>query len=1347
MSFSLKGQEVYEFAHLNSSDGLSQSSVITIDQDAAGVMWIGTRDGLNTYDGEHFQVHRNTKGDTLGLSNNDILEVDVDESGGVWVGTTNGLNYFNTVTERYTQFFNEPNNPNSIPNNTIRELLSSPGFVWVGTGRGLSLLNLKDSTFQNFVNDPTDDQSLTNDQVNDIYKDKSGNIWIGTSGGLNKATLSKEGIVELLPFRIDGLEVCELNIQTITQVPGTEQLVLGTRGNGVFIIDTKTASLVKSFTAPEITHPDVRSVVYDEEGNLWVGTYDGINIISQKGTVEWVRHEDGNERSLSRNTIKCIYKDKQGGMWIGTYYGGISIYNKAIFNFRNIKAKSGDSGLSYNVVSSITSANDELYLATEGGGITIIKSRDEYKYLNSTNSELPSDNVKCLSKEGDELLIGTYNRGASIYNLETASFTRMFNEQAGLTSPSVYGVLKVKGYYWVGTFGEGIFIYNSNNLIKVVQHDPDQTQSLSDNQVRALYEDSSGNIWIGTQNGLNFLSAENARNLNPSFKKYLFNQDNESGQDVLCIFESSDKQIWFGTKEGGLNKIVNGEVQNVPFLEESGQVTSQTVHAIEEDQDQMLWISTNHGLIRFDPMSETSRYYTEADGLASNEFNSNSSFKTPNGTMYFGSLGGITYFDPNSMVRNTFKPRVIIRDLFIGNERVRPLDQYEVLSQAIQYENNITLDYDQSIFTMHFALPNFVNPRKNKYVYRLKGLQEDYTVTTDNSATYTIQRPGKYVFEVKGQNSNGLWSDEFTSLVIVVEPAPWRTPLAFAFYAVSILVALYFLIKVIQNQYNLKHELLLEHQKSDQEKQLNRLKLEFFTNISHEFRTPLTLITGPLQRILQEYRGSRGLFRQLVTIEKNADQLLKLINQLMDFRKLENNEFKLKAAEGNFVNFAKEIFLSFKSHAKNERYTYEFIADREDIQVYFDRDKMERVLYNLISNAFKYSRSGGSISVKIHDSGELVKVVVSDDGIGFDKKDRPKLFHRFYQIDAAGDKRNPGSGIGLSLVRGLVELHGGKVSAHSDGENKGSEFIVELRKGAEHLSEEHLLENFQSSESIMPYTEGVPEIKEPEQIDLETEIKLNASKKVLIVEDNEQLRSFMADVLGSYKILTASNGKEGLERAIAEVPDIIISDVMMPEMDGISLCSEIKSNVITSHIPVILLTARTSLIFKYQGLESGADDYINKPFNIREFILKVKNLLSVIERLKSKFKQESGINPSEVTITSLDEELMEKAISIVDKNISNEFFDISLFSTELGLSRTMLFSKIKAWTDMTPNEFILTMRMKRAAQLLEKGKANVSQVCYEVGYKNPKYFSKCFQKYHNMTPTAFSKRFSIPESN
>ncbi|MEQ9302378.1 MAG: ATP-binding protein, partial [Marinoscillum sp.] len=576
----------------------------------------------------------------------------------------------------------------------------------------------------------------------------------------------------------------------------------------------------------------------------------------------------------------------------------------------------------------------------------------------------------------------------------------------------------------------------------------------------------------------------------------------------------------------------------------------------------------------------------------------------------------------------------------------------------------------------------------------------------------------------------------------------------FLIYFLIVIVAFYVLTNMILSRSKLRHQLELEHMENERQHSIHQMKLRFFTNISHEFRTPLTLIIGPLEQILNDYKGSNRVYKQLRVMEKNSVRLLKLVNQLLDFRKFENKHEKLQTAEGNIVKFVEEIFLSFRQYAKIHHIDYDFLPQQEQVSVWYDRDKMERVFYNLISNAFKYTEEGGAIKVVVSSEENQFTCTISDTGIGLDPEHIDQIFDRFYEVETESHPKHQeqkGTGIGLAIAKGVVEMHSGTITVNSE-KGVGTTFVIKIPLGKDHLADHEIIQNFKDSEDLTTYQKiSNLELDQNDSEEVSGTLETVTDDHlpcVLVVEDNPSVRKFIVEVFkDEYRIEEAENGMQGFKKAVQIVPDLIISDVMMPRMDGIEFCFQAKSNLKTSHIPFILLTARTSLIFKFEGLESGADEYINKPFNVKELKLKTRNLINTFRKMREKFSNESIVKPAEITVSSLDEKLLKKSLQILEENISNEFFNIQLFSSELGVSRTMLFTKVKAWTNLTPNEFIHSMRMKRAAQILEQNKVTISEVSYHVGFSNPKYFSKCFQKYHGATPTEYAGKFTISETD
>ena len=1307
-------------------------------------MWFGTRDGLNKYDGSRFTIFRNDAADKSSISNNDILAIEEDKSGQLWVGTYNGLNCYNPVTNTFTRYLHTKNN-HSISSNAIWSIKEIGGEMWFGTSKGLTIYNKKTKVFTSVFHSETDPSTLPSNNILSILKTKKGEIWVGTTKGLCLLIGRKNGKLSFKNY-LNTTDL--LNVQTIAE-DKKGNLWIGTKNVGLLKFDKSTNKFVPFLSNKKYReiNTDIRALALDSQGSLWIGAYDGIYILSEGKELQKINNSN-NSNGIDK--VKSVYIDKKGSVWIGCYYKGVNIWDVSNVNFSNYNQNSKKIPMSFDVVSSIIAdKNQNVYFGTEGGGITVYNLNSETtSYINSKSGQTTKNDIKSMCLDKDHILwLGTFSKGISAYNtiLKRIEDNRISSElNILLKETGVYSIkTEENGILWIGTFSKGLIRYNTiSKDFQIIGNDNTKPNFLTNNIVRTILVDKQKRLWVGSQNGLNLISLQNFNPNKYAIRHFFFDTAALSGDDILTLFQDSQNKIWVGTKAKGLHYFDGKKFNRINLKIGNTVITS--IHSILEDDDKNLWISTNQGIIKYSTTRKTVVIYDQKDGLASNEFNDNAALKLDSNQFYFGSPSGATYFDARKISLNQYVPQVLITDLKIKNETIHANDSTAILEKSIGYTKTITLDYDKANFSINFAIPNYIRSKNNQYSYRLTGLENNWTTTKNPEAIYAIQNPGTYVFEVRGANNDGVWNKVPTTLTVVVKPAPWRSIWALLLYGIIIGSALYGLIWIMKSKTRLKQKLELEYLETKRIEENNRAKLDFFTNISHEFRTPLTLILGPLQQILSDYNGTNEMYKKLLVIEGSANHLLSLINRLMDFRKLEN-EVKLESANGNIVKFTKEIFLSFIEYAKDGGYNYTFETQEEEILVYFDRYKLERVFYNLISNAFRYTPKGGDIKIKINYDNENLFIAVEDSGVGIADEHIDKIFDLFFEVPLHNNVQknyNKGTGIGLSIVKNIVKLHKGNIEV-TNKEAGGVVFQVTLPLGRAHLSENEIIEDFKISDDIAQYSAQLETQEITEHEDIDDFVVHGEKQTILLVEDHKALRTFMKNLLKKeYNIIEAENGKIAFEKALQHVPNLIISDVIMPEMVGTELCSKIKENLKTSHIPVILLTSRSSLVYKFEGLESGADDYISKPFNLIEFKLRVKNLLNSTERLKKKFTSEDNFVPSEITVSSLDEELLKKAFKIIEENISNEQFDIPFFCAELGVSRTMLFLKIKAWTNYTPNEFIHEIRLKRAAQLLEQNKLNVSEVSYKVGFNNPKYFSKCFQKRYGETPSQFADKFS-----
>ncbi|GAL70828.1 two-component regulator propeller domain-containing protein [Jejuia pallidilutea] len=1174
--FGFSQRDIYRFKHFSTADGLSQNTIIAIQQDSLGQIWFGTRDGLNKFDGSEFTIYRHQKDNPLSISNNDILCIEKGHSGYLWIGTYLGLNKYNPKTDSFKTY---KTNNTTIGNNiiwSVKELTNKE--IWVGTPSGVS------------VYDKTIDALKSLDsgyQVYSIFESKSGIVYLGTNLGLQQSTKHANGnyTFEI----IKGTE--NLIIQDFEET-ARGHLLLGTKTKSVIEFYPKTKSVHPYFNKTELVgkNKNVRQLLFDGKGNLWLGTYNGLQIANEEKHIITLHKNINDNESLSDNYIKALFKDKKGAIWIGTYYGGVTLWDESNVNFVNITQKPGNMGLKFKAVSSIVRHKNLLFFGTEGGGISILNTQNStYKYVGVREyPNLKSNNIKSLYITDDKnLWIGTFNKGMVLYNFVDDVFEneKISNKLVNLINNScVYNINRDNfGHLLFGVLGKGVIQYN----IETKAFNVFNTASigLSNDIIRDIEVDAQNNIWVSTIEGLNLISS------NKEVKHFFYDDKQNSGYSTTTIFKDSKSVIWAGAEAGGLYKFDGNDF--VPVNLKTGKESTIVVRSILEGNNGNFWISTNNqGLLYYNPIEEKIlKNYTLQDGLVGNQFNNNASLKIGNTDYIFGGPSGAVYFNTNNLVKNDYAPQVIITDFKIKNKSVNVNGERALLSKTITFTDKLELSHNQGNFSISFSIPNFINPNGNKYLYRLKGLEDDWIETSQNTAFYTIQNPGNYSFEVKGINNDGIINETPTVLSVRVKPAPWRSWWAFLLYGIIVFSVLYYLMDILKSRTKLKHQLALEQLEVEQTKAVNKAKLEFFTNISHEFRTPLTLILGPLHQMLENYRGTSSMYKKLKVIEGSANHLLQLINRLMDFRKFESNLMKLETAEGNIVKFLQEIYLSFSEYAKDGNYEYTFDTTSENIQVFYDRYKLERVFYNLISNAFRYTPKGGKIAIKVIQEPDTLCIKVEDSGVGIAEEYRDKIFERFFELsinNKPDTNYNKGTGIGLSIVKNIIDLHKGEITVSSNETGIGSVFTVVLPLGRQHLEDHEIIQDFKFSDDLAQYVNQLDE----QNIVFEHEVfehKHDDEKPtILIVEDNTQLRKFIVDTLfKEYNILEAENGKIAYKLAIAEPVDLIVSDVIMPKMTGTELCSVIKEDIRTSHIPVILLTSRSSLIYKMDGLERG----------------------------------------------------------------------------------------------------------------------------------------------------------------
>lgn len=1364
------GQTRYKFQKISIDKGLSQSVVNSIVQDHMGFMWFATQDGLSRFDGYKFTNYYNNPDDSFSLSNNFIQCVFRDNDNQIWVLTSDGLNLFDYEKERFIIFNNVPGNYSSISNNNLTSIAQCrDGNLWIGTyGGGFNYYNKKTKTFKRFQHSNKNSNSLSNDKVMAIYEDRNGFLWIGTQGGGLNYFNPQTGIFTVFKANIADPTALQSNYIRCIFEDRDKRLWIGTnKGLALF---NKNENNFQSFTydpqnSNSINGNTVLAVIGDHLGNLWVGTEEnGLNklVLSDFGKNASFEHFSmkESEYGLSIRTVQSIYEDRDNNIWIGTYSGGINFISCFPDKFEKYQHSTYDyNTINYPKVMGLCQGiNDDLWIGTDGGGLDRLnmKTKTIKHYLhNKNNPNSISDNaILCGYKDhNNNLWFGTYSGGLNRYNPKSETFTRYKNVPSDSSSLGGNDVRVIyedsKNNIWIGTNGGGLCRYNPKlNNFKVFNT---SNSDISNNDVRCLKEDALGRLWIGHYgSGLDCYDPAKG-----TFVNYMYNKNNRSSirsNYLYAILIDRKNRIWIGTGGGGLNLFVEKNKSFKAFTNKEG-LSNNFIHAMLEDSQGNIWISTNKGISKFLVDEFKFENFDTYDGLQNGEFSDGCALTTKDGLMCFGGVQGLNTFYPDKVEKITFVPDVVLTDFQLFNTPIRPgtNEPDNPLKKSISVTKSITLNYKQSVFTIDYVALNYTSPEKSLYSYKMEGLDNEWNnVGTHRSATYRNLSPGQYTFQVKASNQDGIWSKKITSLKIIVLPPFWRAWWAYTIYILFIGLIGYIIIIYYKRENTLKNNLLLEQISRQKEHQLNQEKLRFFTNISHEFRTPLTLILGPLEDILEKETYLTQLGRKLLLIYKNANKLLDLINLLLDFRKIETGNMKLSVAKGNIVKFAKEICFVFREYGKQKKIQFNFISRSNEIELWFDREKLEIIFNNLLSNAFKYTSQEGLVTVEVSEgegtlfekNNEVVILKFVDTGIGINEKYLANVFESYYSLEHT--KGYKGTGIGLALTKSLVELHKGKISVEST-EGKGTCFTIEFLKGKEHFDPEIVTDSFKNSEDPEHYQSKRKVLADSDHDIVEVENKSIDEenldlKLLLIVEDNTDVRAYIKDSFaGKFRILEASNGVEGIDLAVRNIPDIIISDVMMPEMDGIEFCSRIKSTVATCHIPLVLLTARSSLSHKREGYDIGADSYVTKPFSSELLISRVNNLLKSRLQLKEYYKRSLLLMPSEQLANTPDEKFLKRLAEIVEKLMSEPDFDVSRLAQEFNFSRPVLYRKVKALTNLSLIEFIRTIRLNRAAQMLKTGQYRVSEVAFEVGFNDLKHFRQCFKEQFNITPSELSK--------
>ena len=1345
----------YIIKRLGIEQGLSNNYVVSITQDKQGFLWFATEEGLNRFDGTRFTTYYKndvSQKDHQGITGNELNQVYADtERPIIWIATQrNGLNAYNYHSQTFTVYQNDSKNPHSLITNDVTAIEPATknkdglwictyyrgiDFLDIPTGKfthynkktiptlssdqtwtaldggdgnlyighvlgGLSILSLKDKSVRNYRSIPGDPTSLPGDDVRTIIKDTNGNIWLGTDHGLALFDAVTQKFVTFRDNPNDKYSTLSSRILSIKQL-NDNKLWVASELNGIAILDLKQSLFL---SAKQIT-------------------------------IEPLQEGDAH-RSLSNSSVRTIFQDSFNNIWIGTWGGGINFISDEpplFTTYTYSPIPNSENSLNSKIASSVCTDNQgRVWVGTDGGGINVFEKGKRIAIHKKETGAIPSNFLLTSFRDSkNNIWFGTFHGTISCYSPQTKSFRQI--------SPSNRPLQDVRAFYedkqhnmWLGC-SDGIYVLDPNTM-EIIKHYHTSNSELHGNFVRSITQDAKGQFWIGAfGDGLGVYT--------PDFRlvKRFVQRDGFCSNTINQIYQDSRQRMWIATGEGLVCFPSNDNTTYKTYQRKDGLINTY-IQAITEDQKGNIWFSTNKGIGCYISEKECFYNYGHSDDVPAGNFMSASVARSNDGSIYFGSINGVCCFNPTTMMGDSKLPQVVITEMKIF-ERLGNLENSETLV-PLSDGNEVALSHGQNTFSLTFNVQNYSLVNQVEYAYMLKGLENSwYTVNESNNVIFRNMPPGKYEFLIKARIHNQDWPEEVTSLIIRIHPPLWLTWWAKLIYALLAASIIYFILHAYKKKINLESLYTLEKKNHEQEQELNQERLRFYTNITHELRTPLTLILGPLEDMQKDTALPAKQTQKLSVIHQSALRLLNLINQILEFRKTETQNKKLCVCKGDISPLIREIGLKYKELNQKPNINFQIKTEKEGMSLFFDKEIVTIILDNLISNAIKYTEQG-QITLELYrtmrNEVSYVEIKVSDTGYGISAEALPHILDRYYQ--ESGKHQASGTGIGLALVKNLVELHEGEIRVEST-KDEGSTFYVSF-----------LTDNIYPNALHADSTEQV-EDKNEISPDENPETPIDSSKPILlIVEDNEEIRNYIAEsFFDSFEVITAINGKEGKQQAFSHIPDIIVSDIMMPIMDGISMCRSLKEDVRTSHIPIILLTAKDSLQDKEEGYEVGADSYLTKPFSASLLRSRINNLLESRKKLASQFQAQStpsnlpDVNAKRMMVTEalskLDNEFIEKITQLIEENLSSEKIDITYLSDKMCMSGSTLYRKMKALTGLSTNEYTRKVKMQNAERLLLEGKYNISEIAYKVGMNSTGYFRQCFKEEFGISPSDYLKQF------
>lgn len=1338
---------------------LSNSLINAVYQDRKGFIWIATENGLNKFDGTRFSIYRHNATDSTSLKNNYVRTLFEDSRGNFWIGCINGLQRYDRATDNFHELFISRKDGRKNPHITsIIERRN--GDLWIATsGQGAISLKKNSNPASFHIETELTDQIGSN-YLNVIFEDSRQNLWIATEekGLYRYSPESKELKSYKAPYHIAGDDVsaiCE---------DAHGQIFVGTLTKGLFRLSSRQEGNFEPVLYQNRMNLNIRTLIIDTRGKLIIGT-DGEGVKEYQPQQDIIVDSEINAGpfDFSKSKVHSLIEDKDHNLWLGIFQKGLilvpGISNK--FDYYGYKSIHNNTIGSSCVMAIHTDEQATIWIGTDNDGLYAINDQGKqlrhYTHQAGNPQSVPGT-ILCLYEDSNqELWLGSYFDGLARMNKQTGTCqdaTSLLQGNLNAGKPKVSCIIEDKNKnLWVGTYGSGLYKINLPTQHVTYyestrnENDDWSINRLPNDWISYLLEDREGMIWIGTYKGLAVLNPQTDNFINYKKQNNLL-----PGYVVYSLLESSNGEIWAGTSEGlvCLNK---DRLTPVLFTTADG-LPSDIICGLAEDEKKNIWISTHQGISKLNPPEKKFINYYAGDGLQGNEFTRTAVFKDKRGKIFFGGTNGVTAFYPQDITEIKKEMNVLITGFHVANRPVKKGDKSGnnvITDTAVMDTEQFTLAYNENTFSIDFSVLEFSNPDRISYQYKIKELGDEWISTQPgtNRVTYSSLKPGKYTFSVQARDHNNF--SNIRTVTIAITPPWYQTWWAKVIWGCLGALLIYALTMYILSRIRHRQEVMRQKHME----QINEAKLQFFINISHEIRTPMTLIISPLEKLLAEHSEKQPVY---LMIYRNAQRILRLINQLMDIRKLDKGQMHLKFRETDIVGFINDLMQTFNYQAQKKNITFTFEKELEgadSLKVWIDLNNFDKVLMNVLSNAFKYTHEGGNIEVSLktgHNDAyrgalkDYFEIDITDNGIGIDKNKIEQIFERFYQIDNDMTQSNFGTGIGLHLSRSLVELHHGIIKAENREDGQGTRFVIRLPLGSNHLKAEEL-ENPEETGSE-PTISQLPKdsIYETEEENKTNEYRKPKAKtryRVLIVEDDEEIRRYIRSELDSdFRIYECTNGREGLETILKEKPDLVISDVMMPEMDGITLCRKIKQNININHIPIILLTAKSKAEDQIEGLEIGADAYIVKPFNTELLRTTISNLIANRERLRGKLVGEQQVEEkiTKIEMKSNDEILMSKVMKTINDHLADPTLNVEMLAANVGMSRVHMHRKLKELTNQSARDFIRSIRLKQAANLLREKNLSVSEVAYATGFSNLSHFSNTFRDFYGISPSEYKEQ-------